>query len=123
MIGLIFVAAFSPKLVVANLILFFTIAIVTMFIGLLLWGFIAGEKGFEFEKAPKGLKWFIGIVIAIAVIAGLLWAANVSLSIFENTFSFLFMSQWSSGFWINFFFIAVVIITIAWVLKSSKASK
>ena len=40
-IGLIFITAVFPKLVVGNLILFLTVSIVVMFVALLLWGFVA----------------------------------------------------------------------------------
>lgn len=122
-IGLIFVAAISPKLVVANLILFLTVALVTMFVGLLLWGFIAGEAGLKFESAPKGLQWFIGVVIAIAVIAGLLWAGGVKGDLFGDVFDFLFESGWSGDFWTNFFFIAIVIAAIALVVGKGTVAK
>src|SRR3989338_2261142 len=83
-VGLIFVAAVFPKLVVANLILFLTIGLVVMFVGLLLWGFIAGEEGLKFESAPKGLKYFVGIVITVAVIFALIWAVGLSGTFFTN---------------------------------------
>src|SRR3989344_4428063 len=53
-IGLIFVGAVFPKLVVGNLILFLTVAVVVMFVALLLWGFVAGgEEGQPFPNFPK----------------------------------------------------------------------
>ena len=93
-----------------------TIALVTMFVGLLLWGFVAGEGGLKFESAPKGLKFFIGIIIAIAVVAGLLWALGVQGTLFTGLYDFLFESGWSKDFWTNASFIAVVIIAMAFVL-------
>ena len=41
-ISLIFVSVTAPKLIVGNLILFLTIAIVVVFVALLLWGFVSG---------------------------------------------------------------------------------
>ena len=117
-IGLIFVTAVSPKLVVGNLILFLTVAIVVMFVALLLWGFVAGEKGLKFEDAPKGLKYFIGIVIVIAVIVALLWALGVEGSLFD----FLFRSNWSKEFVTNVVFIVVVIVAVVVVVKGGKSS-
>ena len=115
-IGLIFVGAIFPKLVVGNLILFLTVALVTMFVGLLLFGFVAGEKGLKFEDAPKGLKYFIGIVVVIAVVLGLLWATGVEGTLFTNVYNFLFKSVWSKDIWTNVSFIVVVIIAVAFVL-------
>ena len=117
-IGLIFITAVSPKLVVANLILFLTIAIVVMFVALLLWGFVAGEKGLKFKDAPKPLKYLIGIVILIVVIVALLWALGVEGSLFD----FLFRSAWSEEFLTNAVFIVVVIVAIVVVVKSGKSS-
>ncbi|MEX0920545.1 MAG: hypothetical protein WDZ69_03125 [Candidatus Pacearchaeota archaeon] len=116
-IGMIFVVAVAPKLVVSNLILFLTVALVVMFVGLLLWGFVAGEDGLKFENVPPTLKWFIGIFIAIAVFAGLLWAAGTSVEVFDTIFNFLFQSSWSGAFWTNVSFIAVIIIALVLVLK------
>ena len=117
-IGLIFVTAVSPKLVVGNLILFLTVSIVVMFVALLLWGFVAGEKGLKFEDAPKGLKYLIGIVIVIAVVVALLWALGVEGSLFD----FLFRSSWSNEFVTNVVFIVVVIVALVVVVKSGKSS-
>lgn len=117
-IGLIFVGAFFPKLIVSNLILFLTVAIVIMFVGLLLWGFISGQ---ELEKdilQSKGLKWVVGIVIVIAVIVAVLWASGIEGTVLD----FLFRQNWSPDFWTNFFFIAVVAITLVIVLRTGKNS-
>jgi len=120
-IGLIFVGAVSHKLVVGNLILFLTVAIVTMFVALLLWGFVAGEDGLKFENIHTRLKWFIGVAIVIAVFFGLLWAAGISGSAFGDLTDFLFQSGWSKNFWTNASFVVVVIAALALVLKSNGA--
>lgn len=120
-VGLIFVGAVFPKLVVGNLILFLTIAMVTLFVAMLLWGFVAGEGGLKFSEATPPLKWFIGVVIVITVIAGLLWALGTSLSIFKDFFDFVFRSSWSKDFWTNAAFIIVVIFAIAIVLGKSES--
>lgn len=115
-IGLIFVGAIFPKVVVGNLILFLTVAIIVMFVGLLLWGFVSGEKGLKFESAPKGLKWVIGIVILVAVIIAVLWASGIE----GDVLDLLFRQDWSSSLWTNLAFIAVVVIALAVVLSGSK---
>ncbi len=112
-VGLIFVAAVFPKVIVGNLILFLTVAIVVVFIALLLWGFISGEA----PKVPAKLQALIGIVVAIAVVIALLWAIGIA----TNIFDFLFNSSWSSSFWTNFAFIAVVIIGMAVAIGGSKS--
>ena len=113
-IGLIFVSAVFPKIVVSNLILFLTIALVIMFVVLLLWGFVAGGKeGFE---VPKGLKTFLMIVIGIAVVVAVFWALGVGQGFFE----FLFKSSWSNVFWTNLLFLVVIAAALAFVLIGSK---
>lgn len=117
-IGLIFVGAIFPKVVVGNLILFLTVAIIVMFVGLLLWGFVSGDeiKG-NFLK-NKGLKWVVGIVIVVAVIIAVLWASGIE----NNVLDLLFRQSWSNSLWTNLAFIAVVVIALAVVLKSGSKS-
>lgn len=115
-IGLILVAAVSHKLVISNMVLFLTVAIVTMFVGLLLWGFIAGEDGLKFGDAPPGLKWFIGIVIVVAVFLGLLWSSGIQGSAASEAVDFLFRSGWSTNFWTNVAFVVVIIVALVLVL-------
>lgn len=105
--------------IISNLTLFLAIGIVIIFVGLLLWGFIAGEKGLKFDEAPRGLKWTAGIVILIAVIIAVLWAAGVDNSVFD----FFFRNSWSGEFWTNFFFVAVVIGALILMLKSGASGK
>ena len=116
-IGLIFVGAIFPKLVVGNLILFLTVAIVVMFVGLLLWGFVAGEEGLKFANISRPIKYIIGIVIIIAVIIATLWATGIEGTLFD----LIFEQKWSGEFWTNFAFVAVIIIALAAVLKKPKA--
>jgi len=117
-IGLIFVGAIFPKLVVGNLILFLTVSIIVVFVGLLLWGFISGSNMKEGTfTGSKGLKITAGIVVLIAVIIAVLWATGVESNILE----FLFGSNWSGEFWTNFAFVAVVVIALALVLKGGSS--
>ena len=101
-IGLIFVTAIVPKLIVSNMVLFLTVAIVIVFVILLLWGFVYGdEKGFK----PEGwMKTILAIVLGIAMIFAILWATGVGFGIFDTIFN----SSWSGSFWTNFFFILVI---------------
>ncbi len=110
-ISLIFVSAVFPKLVVGNLILFLTVAIIVVFVALLLWGFVIGE---EAKIVGKGMKIAIGIVIGIALIFAIFWATGLGFKFFEP----LFDQSWSKDFWTNFFFIIVVAIALAVLLAS-----
>ena len=112
-IGLIFVAAVSPTLIVNNLILVLTVAIVVVFLILILWGFAVGEPP---QIKNEGLKRFVGIVFVIGALAALLWAAGVQ----GGFFDFLFRQSWSADFWTNFAFIAVIIVALALVLRKDK---
>lgn len=119
-IGLIFVSAIYPKIVVGNLILFFTIALVVMFIGLLLWGFVTGKTP---ELGNSRLKIPFMILIGIAVFAALLWALGVPGGFFENAFNFVFESNWSGSFWTNAVFVIVIIAAVIAVVVGGKAKK
>ncbi len=107
-VGLIFVAAVQPKIIVENLTLFLTVAIVIVFIALLLWGFIVGEL----PKVNSKLYGVFAAVVIIAVAIATLWAMGIQ----GNFFDFLFRSSWSADFWTNFAFIAVVIIALAFII-------
>ena len=120
-IGLIFVSVVYPTLVVSNLILFLTVALVVMFVALLLWGFVAGDKGLKFEDAPTELKWFIGVVIGLAVLIALLWALGIEQGVFGWLSTNLFKQTWSGNFWTNVAFIAMIIIALVIVLKGGKS--
>ena len=116
-IGLIFLSVVQPRLIVENMILFLTVAIVIVFVVLLLWGFISG-KGLESDiLSNKGVKWTVGIAVVIAVIVAVFWAAGIS----TDAFDFLFKQSWSNTFWTNFMFVAVVAAALAVVLKSSSS--
>lgn len=113
-IGLILLSVVQPRLIIENMILFLTVAIVIMFVGLLLWGFISGEKGLQFENAPRGLKWAAGAAVLIAVIWAVVWATGIS----PSAFDFLFRQSWSNTFWTNFIFVVVVAAALGVVLRN-----
>src|SRR6056297_810392 len=119
-IGLIFVSAVSPKMVVQDMILFLTVAIVITFIVLLLWGFIsgkemkAGDNGSIIEN--KNLRGWVVAVIVIAVIVALLSSLGVSGS---GIIGFLF-GPGTGTFWTNFLFIAVIAVALSIVLSKAK---
>ena len=120
-VGLIFIAAVSPKLIVGNLVLFLSVALVIMFVVLLLWGFVsAGDDKSQFMKAPRGLKWIIGIVIVIAVFVVVSLSAGLNLGGFLDK---LFYSSWSSSFWSNVLFIVLIAVALAVAIKSGAAAK
>lgn len=113
-VALIFVSAVYPTLVVSNLILFLTVGLVVIFIVLLLWGFIFGDKeGFKVQGWIKGV---LGGLVGVSVIIAVLWATGVQGKVIE----FLFRQEWSSTFWINVVFIVVIGVALAVVVKKPK---
>jgi hypothetical protein len=111
-VGLIFVGAVFPKLVVGNLILFLTVSIVVVFIALLLWGFLIGGEA----KIPDKLKLPAGILVIVAVVVAVFWALGLE----GNVFDLLFRQSWSTAFWTNAAFIAVIIIALAAIIMGGK---
>jgi len=117
-ISFIFVSAIFPKEMVSHLILFLTIAIVIVFVVLIIWGFIMGEKGVNvFDESPKGVKWAIAIFILIVVAIAVLWAAGIDTAGFVDR---VFHSTWSNTLWTNLIFIVLVAAALAIVLSTGK---
>ena len=114
-IGLIFVSAVFPKMVVENMILFLSVALVIMFVVLLLWGFIFAKEGGGVDFNPR-MKWALFAVVTLAIIFAVLWAFGVTGSVYD----FFFNQSWSNAFWTNFFFIALIAIALAVVIKKTK---
>ena len=114
-IGLIFVSAVYPKIVVGSLILFLTVSIVVVFVFLLLWGFVWGEE-VKFNKEPfkyaAGGFMFLAVAIALLSILGL-WG---------SIYSFL-ADKLTKEFWTNAIFILVIVWALAAVVKTTKGGK
>ncbi len=114
-IGLIFVSAVFPKVVVGNLILFLTVSIIVMFVGLLLWGFISGGELKAGILTNNAVKWIIGIGIFLILVGAVFWATGI----WDEVLNMLFKQSWSSSFWTNFSFIVVIAAALAIVLKGA----
>lgn len=114
-IGLIFVGAIYPKLVVTNMVLFLTVALVVVFVVLLIWGFIFGdEKGFSI-KDNKWMKWLLGGISGIALIGGIIWATGL----WGETGEF-FRQELTQNIITNAAFVLVIAVALALVLIGSK---
>ncbi len=113
-IGLIFVSVVFPVEVIKNMVLFLTIALITMFVALILWGFVNGKVDIE----NKSVKILLGVGIAIAVLVAILWATG-----FYPIVEGLFKQDWSQSFWTNLLFIVVIAVAVALVLKESVKGK
>lgn len=112
-IGLIFVGAIYPVLVVSNLILFLTVTLVAVFVVLLIWGFIFGDK--EGFKPANWMKWGLGILVAIAFVIALIWATGF----LDNVQTFLSGGLGGTIF-TNAVFLIVIAIALALVLFEKK---
>ncbi len=112
-IGLIFVAFVSPKLLVQNLILFLSVAIVVVFIILLIWGFIVGEE-------PKFSDGTVKIVAIVIVVLALVIFMFLATGIWDTVIDALFRQNWSSDVWTNIIFILVLAAAMAIILKTGK---
>jgi len=114
-LGLIFIGAILPKIIVSNLIQFLGIALVVIFVGLLFWGFISGKGDFTANNGKKIHKIFVAI-LALALLFGILSIVGLSANIFplfSKLFLFLFHSPWSKTFWTNAIIVGVAGFTIA----------
>jgi hypothetical protein len=110
-IGLIFVSAIYPVLVVNNLILFLTVTLVAVFVVLLIWGFIFGTKeGFKLEN---WMKWGLGIIVGIAFIIAVVWATGL----WDNLTKYISAGIGGTIF-TNAIFLIVIAIALVLVLKS-----
>ncbi len=116
-ISLIFVSVLYPTMVVSNLVLFLTIALVSIFVILLIWGFIFGDIKDGF-KPQKWMKIGLAIIAGIAFVVALIWATGF----FGKLGEFLFQQSWSKAFWTNVSFILAIAIALALILSSKSKS-
>jgi len=115
----IFVGAIAPKMIVSNMVLFLTVSMIIVFVGLLLWGFVSGgELGKDF-LSNKGLRITAGIMVFAAVILATTWSAGIDNMGILNS---LFSQSWSQTLWTNVAFIMVIVGALAWVLKTKAAN-
>jgi hypothetical protein len=96
------------------MILFLSVALVVLFVFVLLYGFVIGDKdGFKMEG---WMKYLLTGVILIAVVVAVFQSTNYNLDIIN----LLFKQDWSNTFWTNAFFIVIFAAVVAWVLNSAK---
>jgi len=114
-IGMIFVGVAYTTDVVTNLVLFLTVALITMFIAMLIWGFITGDAKIE----GKPVKIIFGIALAIAIAIALLWATGY----YDEIYNWLFKQTWSKTFWVNFLFIAALLGAVVFAMKGGSDKK
>jgi len=120
-VGLILVSAFQPKIIISNLMLFLSVALVIMFVGLLLWAFLMGDnKSLNiWSEGNNYVKWGFGILIFVSLIIAVLWASGIH----NQVFNLLFYQSWSNSFWTNTAFIAIIVIVLVVVLRTATGGK
>jgi len=115
-IALIFVTAVTPKLIVGDLILYLSIALILIFVVLLLWGFASGSGLKEgIFGGNKVLPWIIGIVIVLGALIVLSISAGIDFGFLDK----LFHSSWSKSLWTNVLFLVLIAVAVAVAIKSS----
>ncbi len=117
-IGLIFVSAIYPKIVVGKLTLFLSIALVAIFVIMLIWGFIFGnfDEGF---KAKDWMKWVLGIIAGVAFLGALIWATGWH----DDFLTFFSTKGIGQDIISNVVLIAVIIGAVLVVMGSNKGKK
>jgi len=117
-IALIFVVAVTPKLIVGDLILYLSIALILIFVVLLLWGFASGSGLKEgIFGNTNWLKYVIGIVIILGAFVVMAVSAGIDFGFLDK----LFHSSWSESLWTNVLFLVLITVAIAVAIKSSGA--
>lgn len=112
-VGLIFVAAVEPKLIVENLIMFLSVAIVIVFVVMLVWGFMSGGE----VKFEGTLKW---IPFGLAIIAIIIFLF-ITTGIWDTVIETLFEQDWSEDVWTNIIFVVVIAAAIAFMIGVGKS--
>jgi hypothetical protein len=115
--SLIFVSAVYPKMVVGNLILYLSVAIVAIFVILLIWGFIFGDYLKE-GKAPNRLKLILGILASISFVGAVVWATGWYKDLGDFFGSNIELNQ---TIWTNALFIIVIALALALIIKNQKS--
>lgn len=122
-VALIFVSAAGYVGFASDMILFLTVGLVVIFVGLMFWGFISG-KGLEFNDGNKGLKKFFGFSVLVSIVIAVIVFTNSGSPAWEwieSAYDWMFYSNGSDGFWTNFLLIAFVVGAIVAVVKGGGA--
>jgi hypothetical protein len=114
-IGAIFIGSLYPTQIANSMVLFLSVAVVVLFVGLMLWGFVSGGKA-EVSNGP--LKWVFGILIFIAILIAVLYSMGIE----GGVMNFLFFQSWSETFWTNVVFIGVIIGALVLMIKTGSSS-
>lgn len=117
-IGLIFVSAIYPKLVVGKLTMFLSVALVAVFVIMLIWGFIFGDFNEGF-KATGWMKWILGIIAGISFFGALIWATGW----YENFTKFFSGKGLGQDILSNVILIGIIVVAVVVVMGKNGGAK
>ncbi len=118
-IGLIFMGAVYPKIVVGKLTLFLAVALVIIFVTLLTLGFIFGDFSKVFETLPW-LKLVFAITMLVGIVGAVIWATGLHTGILDF---FTSGDNTANQFLSNAVLVIVVIAAVAIVIKKEAKAK
>ena len=114
-VSLIFVGAVFPKIITAHLLEYLAVALIVIFVGLMLWGFVSGNKDLTLAdgEGRKIHKFFVFLLLA-SLVAAILWATGFGSSVWNGLMKFLSLifGPNTGGFWTNALFIAIIFIAV-----------
>ena len=113
-VGLIFVGAVFPRLVMENLVQFMSVGLIVIFVALMLWGFVSGNNNFTVDGGKKIHKLFV-FLIAGALFFAVFWVTGVGGTIVDwlNKLLKLIFGAGTGSFWTNFIFVGVILLVVA----------
>lgn len=118
-ISLIFVGAVFPTIIVNNLVQFMTVGLFVVFVVLMLWGFISGNKDLSVgDGEGRKIHKAFAILIFGGVVFAVLWATGFGSGIvdgLQKVLTALFTSDWSSSFWTNAL-VVILVLAVAFIL-------
>ena len=116
-IGLILIGFPYAQQVIVKLIPFLAVSLVILFVFMLLYGFLSGNK--SGDVLNKGMKIALGIIAGLAVIVAVLWVTGS----WDAVYNTLVRGDSSSKIWLNVLLIALIGGAMAVVLATGDKSK
>ena len=111
-IGIILIGFSTAQQIIVRLIPFFAVSLIVLFVFMLLYGFMSGNK--DGDVLSKGLKIALGIIIGLAVIVAVLWITGAWDVIYDT----LIGKDSAGKIWLNVLLIALIGGAMAIVLSS-----
>jgi hypothetical protein len=119
-VSLIFVGAVFPKIIVENMVMYMSVGMIVIFVGLMLWGFVSGKSDLTVADGDgRKIRKIFAFLIFGSVIFAIFWATGVGSTIVDGLQKFLgffFSSGWSGEFWTNALFVLIVAVAVMVVL-------